>query len=146
MGDLATQLEVIVSGRRGIEKLVSYLHRQEYAAGDCLIRQGDEPNEIYFIESGQLSAQLEPPGQTPVRLETMGGGRSVGEFGFFLGVPRTAAVIVEEPSVIYSLSIKALADIEEHDPEIANLFYRIVAHLLAERGVHLTRVVEALER
>ncbi len=78
---------------------------------------------IYFIESGRLSAQLEAPGQTPVRLEMMSGGRSVGELGFFLGIPRTAAVIVEEPSVIYSLSTNALADIEERYPEIANLFY-----------------------
>jgi SulP family sulfate permease len=143
---LAQQLEAFVGGRTGVEKLVSYLRRCEYAAGDYLVRQGDQPDEIYFIESGQVSAQLESPGQSSVRLETMSGGRAVGELGFFLGIPRTAAVIVDEPSVIYSLSTEALAGIEERDPEAANLFYRIIAYLLAQRTVHLTRVVEALER
>jgi sulfate permease, SulP family len=140
------QLQAIVNGHTGVKELVSYLHRQEYATGDYLIRQGDKPDSLYFIESGQVSAQLEAPGQAPVRLEAMAGGRSLGELGFFLGVARTAAVIVEEPSVIYSLSKKALAEIEERDPEIANLFFRIATYLLAERVVHLTRVVEALER
>jgi sulfate permease, SulP family len=144
--DLITQLQAIVIGHTGVEKLVSYLHRQDYATGEYLLRQGDEPNRIYFIESGQLSAQLETPGEPPVRLETMGGGRSVGELGFFLDIQRTAAVIVEEPSVIYSLSKEALGDIEKRDPEVANLFYRIVAYLLGERAVHLIRIVEALER
>jgi SulP family sulfate permease len=143
---LAQQLQAIVSGGSGVAKLVSYLHRQEYTPGDYLIRQGDVPDMLYFVETGQLSAQLEAPGQPPVRLETMSGGRTVGELGFFLGIPRTASVIVEEPSVIYSLSTTALADMEERDPEVANLFYRVVTHLLAERAVHLTRVVEALER
>ena len=112
---LAQQLEAFVGGRTGAEKLVSYLRRREYAAGDYLVRQGAQSDEIYFIESGQVSAQLESPGQTQVRLETMGGGRAVGELGFFLGVPRTATVIVDEPGVIYSLSTKALADMRRFE-------------------------------
>ncbi len=144
--DLVEQLEAVVRNRDGIVKLVSYLHRQKYAPGEYVIRQGDTPDMIYFIESGQVSAQLEAPGQEPVRLEAMAGGRAVGELGFVLGIRRTAAVIVDTPSVIYTLSMDELTDVARRDPESASLFYRILAYLLAERVVHLTRVVGALER
>jgi hypothetical protein len=55
-------------------------------------------------------------------------------------------VIVDEPSVIYSLLKQELENMEKSDPEAANLFHRIVVHLLGERVVHLMRAVEALER
>ncbi len=144
--DLMAELGTLVGGPGGVEKLLAYMHRQEYAAGEYLIRQGDEPEMIYFVESGQVTAQLEVPGQAAVRLETMRGGRSVGELGFYLGIKRTAAVIVDEPGVIYSLSRQELAQIEKTDPEVANLFHRINLQLLGERTVHLIHTVSALER
>ncbi|HEX9036840.1 MAG TPA: SulP family inorganic anion transporter [Ktedonobacterales bacterium] len=144
--DLITQLQAIARGRSGGATLVSYLRRQEYAPGAYLLRHGEEPDKLYFVESGRLSAQLDGPGQAPVRLEVMIGGHIVGELGFFLSIPRTVAVIVEEPSVIYSLSTEALAGIEQRDPKTAILFYHIATYLLAERVVRLTRAVEALER
>jgi signal transduction histidine kinase len=52
--------------------------------------------------------------------------RAVGELGFYLDIERTAAVVVDQPSVIYSLSRPELAAIEKIDPETANLFHRIV--------------------
>ena len=30
------------------------MHRLEFQAGEYLIRQGDEPEMIYFIETGQV--------------------------------------------------------------------------------------------
>jgi SulP family sulfate permease len=144
--DLVDQLEAVARDRGGIEKLVSYLHRHDFAPGEYVIRQGDTPDMVYFIESGQVSAQLEAPGKEPVRLEAMAGGRAVGELGFFLGIRRTAAVVVDMPSVIYTLSMDELTVVARRDPESASLFYRILAYLLAERVVHLTRVVGAFDR
>ncbi len=127
------------------ERLVGYMERQEAAAGDYLIRQGSEPDHLFFIEVGQLSAQLETPGGEPLRLETMQGGRAVGELGFYLGTRRSAAVVVDRPSVVYRLSREALARVERDDPEAAYAFHRIIIHLLGERALHLVRVVEALQ-
>jgi SulP family sulfate permease len=143
--DLAAQLSAIVGGQYDFEKLLSYLHRRDYAADEYLIRQGDEQDMVFFIESGQVTAQLETPNRPPVRLETLGSGRAVGELGFYLEIERTAAVVVDEPSVIYALSRRELAAMEMIDPETSNLFHRIIVRLLGERVVHLIRVVEALE-
>jgi SulP family sulfate permease len=144
--DLQAQLAAILPGdERRIEVLITHLKRREIATGDYLVRQGDEPDMMYFIESGKVTARLETPGEEPVRLETMGGGRTVGELGFFLGIKRTAAVVADQPSVVYSISKEVLAQMEKADPEAANTFHRIIVHLLGERTVHLIRTVDALQ-
>lgn len=128
------------------ERLVGYMERHEANEGDYLIRQGSEADHLFFIESGQISARLEGAAGVPMRLETMQGGRAVGELGFYLGTRRSAAVVVDRPSVIYRLSHDALSRIERDDPEAAQAFHRIIIHLLGERALHLVRVVEALQK
>ena len=142
---LVQQLTALSQGA-GAETLLPFLHRQEYGPGEYLILAGDAPDFVYFIESGQVTAQLEPPGQAPVRLETMYGGRTVGELGFYLGTTRTACVVADAPSIVYALSTTDLHRMETDAPEAASLFHRIIVLLLSERVAHLTRTVGALER
>ncbi len=141
---LADYLHDIVPGE-ATRRLVGYMERLTVAEGDHLIRQDAEPDHLFFIESGQLTAQLEPADAAPLRLETMQGGRAVGELGFYLGTRRSAAVVADRPSVVYSLSLAALARIEADDPEAAYAIHRVVVHLLGERVLHLVRAVEALQ-
>ena len=143
--DISDQLKEILRGN-DVENLIPYLDRREYQKGEYLIREGDAPDFIYFVQSGQVTAQLEYPGKEPVRLETMYSGRSVGEIAFYLGTPRTASVIADLDSVVYSLSIDELKNMEAADPETANIFHRISVLLLSERVMHLTRTVRALEQ
>jgi len=143
--DIADQLKAIFNND-GIEKLVPYLQRREYQAGEYMIREGDTPDFIYFIHSGQVTAQLESPHGETIRLETMRSGRSVGEIAFYLGTRRTASVVADQDSVVYSLSIDELINMEANAPEVANIFHRVSVFLLSERVMHLTRTVRALER
>ena len=144
---LRAELAEILPGEEPrLDRLMGYLERRELAPGEYLIHQGDAPEMMYFIESGQVTARLENPGQQPVRLETMGGGRTVGELGFFLGIKRTAAVVADQPSVVYCISKEVLGEMEKVHPEEANTFHRIIIQLLGERTVHLIRSVEALQR
>ena len=127
------------------ERLLGYMERQDVPAGNYIIHQGDNSDRLFFLESGQLTAQLEAPDTAPVRLETMQGGRAVGELGFYLGTRRSAAVVADRPSVLYSLSQTALARIEADDPEAAYAFHRIIIHLLSERVLHLVQAVDILQ-
>jgi sulfate permease, SulP family len=129
-----------------VRKLLPYLMRREFAPGEYLIKVGDAPDYLYFIESGQVTAQLEPAGGKPVRLETVQGGRTVGELGFYLGARRTASVVADQPSVVYALSAQDLRIMESSDVEAANILHRTILHLQNERVAHLTRSVGALER
>jgi SulP family sulfate permease len=143
---LQEHLEEMLPAAKDMGKLIRHLEKREIAKGDYLICQGEEPDFIFFVESGRLTAQLEAPGQEPVRLETTRGGRSVGEIGYYLGIKRTASVVATEPSIVYYMSKQDLERIERTDPEAASLLHRVVVHVLGERVVHLTRVVDALER
>jgi len=86
-----------------------------------------------------------PADGLPMRLETMRGGRVVGELGFYLGTRRSAAVVADEPTVVYRLSRAKLTEIERDDPEAAHVLHRIIIHLLGERALHLMRTVDALQ-
>jgi SulP family sulfate permease len=143
---LQEQLEELLNRAVDVAGLLKYLERQRVDAGHYLMNQGDPPDDLYFIESGQVTARLELPGQEPVRLETMRGGHVVGEIGFYLGHTRTAAVVADEPSIIYRLSASALQEMEKNDPEAASIFHQIIVDLLAERVTHLINVVNALQR
>lgn len=143
--DLAAQLEAILP-EAGSDRLMPYLQRRAYQPGEYLMKEGEAPDYIYFIESGQVTVQLEAPGKPPVRLETMGGGRTVGELGFYLGTRRTAHVVADAPTVVYTLAAADLKRMAGDAPEAASLFHRVVVLLLSERLAHLTRMVNAWER
>jgi SulP family sulfate permease len=110
------------------------------------MHQADKPDNVYIVESGQVTAQLEYADRRPLRLESMKSGRVIGELGFYLGQKRTAAVIVDEPSVVYLLTAANLSRMEAEAPKIASYFHRVIIQLLSERTTHLIRVVSALEK
>ncbi len=143
--NLQDQLLAILPDTSQIAALIRSLNRREVAAGEFIIRQGDEPDDLFFVESGQLTAQLEKQGREPVRLETMQGGRMVGELGFFLGTRRNASVVADRPSVVYCLTREAWNQITKNNPEVAQTLNNLAIRLLGQRVSHLTRVVDALQ-
>jgi sulfate permease, SulP family len=128
-----------------IKLLLRHFERLEIAAGQVLIKTGDPPDNLYFIESGQLTAQLHLPGRVPIRLETSGSGNVFGEIGFYLGTERTADVIAETPCVVYRISIAELQKLERTHPEAASTLHQINAYLLAERMINKTVSIKSLE-
>jgi SulP family sulfate permease len=143
--NLQDQLLTILPDQAQIAALIQHMHRREVAAGEHIIRQGDEPDHVFFVESGQLTAQLEKPGREPVRLETMQGGRMVGELGFFLGTPRNASVVADRASVVYFLTYEDWDQMTKYYPEVAQTCNSLAIRLLGQRVAHLTRVVDALQ-
>jgi CRP-like cAMP-binding protein len=127
-----------------VSELMAYFERQEVAKGSYLIRQGDPPEALYFIESGQVTVQLEREDGKMTRLRTMGFGTVVGELGFYLGQLASASVVVQQPGTIYRLSIEALKRMNETNPKTAALFHEFMAHLLAERLANTNNTLQAL--
>lgn len=146
--ELTRQLRLIVPDADGIAALVAYCQRREIPTGHYLIHQNDPPDTLYFVESGQVTALLDYPDddQGPIRLQTMRGGHVIGELGFYLQQKRTAAVIADEPSVVYALTREILDEMEKEDPESASLLHRLIIRVMAARVTHLVTVVDALQR
>jgi SulP family sulfate permease len=129
-----------------VSKLIAYLERVEIAEGEYLIHQGDESNDLYLIESGQLSIYLQLENENCLRLQTTGTRTVIGEIGMYLDTARTASVIADEPSVAYRLSKAALAQMREKAPDLAAAFHEFAAHQLAERLADTTRLVSTLSK
>lgn len=143
---LSDYLMAILPEPEHIPDLISAMHRIQIEEGYILIQQGDVADTLFFVEKGQVTAQLAVPDSDPIRLETMRGGRVVGEIGFYLGTKRTASVVADQSSNVYAFTTEDLRELERSDPGAAAAFHRVVASLLAERVVHLVQTVAALQR
>ena len=138
------QLKRTFPGLQAADRLMKYLERREVKQGEYLMRQGDPPTEMYFVEAGLITAQLEFPDGQILRLRSIRGGATVGEMGLYLDSVRTASVVAARPSSVYRLSAQALKEMREKDPEVAALLHEWIARLLAERLADNNRTIEAL--
>lgn len=139
-----SQLERAFPGLQGVERLMKYLERQDVEVGEYLMKQDEPAHEMYFVESGLVTVELELPNGQHVRLRSIRGGATVGEMGIYLEGTRTASVIASRPSTVYRLSLQSLRAMRENDPQVAALFHEWIARLLAERIADNNRVFEAL--
>jgi SulP family sulfate permease len=139
-----SQLSRLLPGIQGVDRLMKYLERREVQVGEYLMRQNEPSTEMYFVESGLVSVELELPNQKRMRVRSIRGGATVGEMGIYLEGVRTASVVASRHSIVYRLSLQALQEMREKDPEIAALFHEWIARLLAERIADNNRMFEAL--
>lgn len=118
--------------------LLQYLEPLNIMAGVKVIEQNTLADELFFIESGRLSAYLLQENRPPLRLQTMMADTIIGEIGFYLGQLRTATVIAEEPSLIYRLSKDALTQLEAAHPNVAMALHKFLAEKTAKRVNHIS--------
>jgi SulP family sulfate permease len=123
---------------------MKYLERIEVPNGQVLMREGDPPTEMYFLEAGMVTAQLEAPDGQLVRLRSMRGGTIVGEMGMYTDAARSATVVASRPSILHRLSAESLKTMRAQEPELAALLHEWIARQLAERLAANNRTIEAL--
>lgn len=125
-------------------RLMPYLTREEVPAAHHVIRQGDRADEIYFLESGRLTARVEVAGEPVTRLRTMGPGTVVGELPLYLGSVRTASVVSDLPSTLYRLTLADLRRLESAEPDLGAALHRMFARMMARRLAESLQSVRAL--
>lgn len=141
---LQGQLKKVFSTPEQIERFMKYLEKMEVEKDIVLINQGDPPDCMYFVDSGQVVVQLEVEQGQYIRLRTMGGGTVVGEIGLYLQQQRTASIITTQHSVVYKLTESSLRKMERDDPDIAAAVNHWLVQLLAQRLTDNNRSLEAL--
>lgn len=124
--------------------LLEYMEKRAIKPGDVMIRQGDPPDVMYFVESGRVTARLELSRGRSVRLRSMGSGTVVGEIGLYLEMPRTATVVADQPGVVYCLTAAALGRMARESPALAAAFHHFMVRLLAERLLENNTTLNAL--
>lgn len=139
-------LQTLIRDASELDALLRHLDRLEIAPGERLLVEGDRSTELYLIESGSFTVGLQRSGPSVVRLQTTHGSQILGELGFFLGSPRNATVVCDQPAVVYRLTVERWRDIRAEHPEVGQTLETAVISTLGERVAHLTRVVDALQR
>lgn len=129
---------------RDVSALHRYLERVETQAGDVIVRQGDESDAMYFIESGRVDVLLQGDGPEVLRLRSMTAGTVIGEVGFYLKKARTASIVVTEPGVLQRLSLDALHKMEATDPHTASALHMFITCALSDRLSTTNRVIQEL--
>ncbi len=127
-----------------VSTISKYLERVEIKAGEYIMRQGDDPDVLYFIESGRVDIQLELEDGKSVRLRSMRAGTIVGEVGFYLGRPRSASIVVSEKGIFQKLTRDAYYKMGEEQPEAASGFHVFIACVVSERLASTNHMVEVL--
>jgi SulP family sulfate permease len=122
----------------------AYVSRESVPAGTILIHQGEAPDDVFVLESGRLQVEMVTPEGTRMRLRTVVPGVVVGEIALYTGVPRTADVVVESPSVVLRLTRASIERMERSEPELAAALHRWLATTVSERLTDTLRAFDAL--
>ena len=81
------------------------LQRRDYAAGDVVIRQGEEGDFFYVIVAGRCSVSRETPlNREGIRLAELGIGETFGEEALISGAKRNATVTMLTDGVLMRLA------------------------------------------
>jgi len=80
-----------------IQLIASRLQEWEFEPGDTIIRQGEQGETFFVIETGQVEVSIEENGVQRV-VSQRGPGEYVGEIALLLRVPRTATVRASLPT------------------------------------------------
>ncbi len=127
-----------------IQTFMAYLEKISLPAQQFVFHQGDLPEELYFIESGQVTLLLELPNGQQKRLRSLCEGTVIGEIGLYKKSPRSASAITDRASILYRLSQTALTKMESEDPKLAAAFHQFIVRLLADRLAHSNKELEIL--
>ena len=126
------------------DTLLKYMERQYLGPNIPLIQQNDPADDIFFVEKGQVSIQMELEDNNIVRIKTLGSGTIVGEVAMYLGFTRTASVVTTQPTTVFKLSRESMEQMERDEPAIATAFHKLMASMLCVRLSDTNKIVQAL--
>jgi SulP family sulfate permease len=130
---LSFQLKNLFLEPQEIACFVRYLEKVRLAEGEFLFQTGDEPQAIYFVESGQLSTFVDLGNGKTRRIRTLIPGTMLGEVAFNAQASYQACAIADQPTKVYRITHDRLHCMELEQPEIAAKFSKFINRQLAER-------------
>src|SRR5262249_13594022 len=117
----------------GLAALAGATDQLSLRRGDVLVRQGEPSDTLYFVLSGRFTVQLDGD-DTPIT--EIGQGRSIGEIGFFAGLPRTATVVAKRDSRVLAITHERFRAVGDASPEIRDAVILSLASRVAESNRH----------
>lgn len=105
--------------------------KKELKAGDWLIRQGNEVDNLFIVLSGSFSVINEF--RPDVEIANVGPGEVLGEMSFIDARPPEASVLAMDYSSVFYIPKEKIKDKMEKDPGFASRFYLAISMFLSSR-------------
>jgi small-conductance mechanosensitive channel/CRP-like cAMP-binding protein len=123
------------------DRLAADLRYAPYAAGEQIVREGDEDtNGLYVITRGKASVKV-GDGVASRTVASLAAGQFFGEMSLLTGAKRSATVVADTDLLCYSLDRPTFQSLLHDQPELAEHF----AETLASRQAELATVQGEVE-
>jgi CRP-like cAMP-binding protein len=113
-----------------LEALAASVTEEAVRPGDVVIREGDEPDDLFAIVSGSLEVHT-GRGVAELTVATLTEGDYFGEIGLLEKRPRTASVVAVTDSVLYRIPGDDFLRIVNEGPRVSPTLVSVVASRLA---------------
>jgi predicted acylesterase/phospholipase RssA len=116
-----------------LEALATDASPRRVLAGEWLIREGDDADDLFVVLRGRLRAVADADGD-PRTLRILGPGAAIGELGLLTGAPRSASVQAVRDSTLLQLGRDRFIELMELDGRFAAAVARELAAQLQASG------------
>ena len=90
--------------RVGLERLAAAVTEEQADAGAVVVREGDEPDDLFVVRAGSLAVRTSGESGGPARLiDTLAAGDWFGEVGLIEHIPRTATVTASTECTLWRI-------------------------------------------
>ena len=124
-----------------LRKVVEGTQRVLFAAGEPIIRQGDEGDSFFVIDSGHAEVWLREAGGRAAMVKELRAGDYFGEMALLTGERRTATINTVTECVCYEVDRAAFEHVIKANPRIAE----VLSERLSSRQAELSEQLSALE-
>ena len=145
VGSLQRWLELRFDDNETAANLFSILQPEEYVDGQVICHQGEDADEIYFLDRGRVDVvSHDMPGQA-FRIYSYMRHTMLGEMGFVRRETRSADLIARGTTVIFTLSRETYEKLEKaRDPSVDALLH-LISVTLSDRIISANRTIGELQ-
>ena len=127
-------------------ELMRRCQRLEVAAGDIIVRAGEDADSMHFILDGRVGIMVPAEGGLTTRVRSLGRYTTIGEMGLVSRAPRSATIQAEVASVLYVLTAEQFEAIMSGDPALGRKLLIYFVSVMAERLSFANRTIAVLRR
>ncbi len=117
-----------------IRRLAESARELRFAAGEPVIRQGDEGASMFVVSEGVVEVSAAGPSSPPAVLARLGAGEYFGEMSLLTGAPRSATVVPAVESRLLEVDKEAFREVLDGHPELLASLSAALERRLAERS------------
>jgi CRP-like cAMP-binding protein len=113
-------------------RLLDSVHRESYADGAVIMREGDEGDTLYVIAEGQVDVERNSGESTPEHIANLGPGNVIGEMALVTDQPRSATIIARGEVRAWSIG-KSHFDVQmKASPDFRKAIGDVVEHRIQD--------------